>query len=105
MRVDRGLPSLPSALYRPMAGAGARGMLQVAFGMSPQHPDFETMREEFFVNYERCMTHNTYAFDGVQEMLQTLEQRQLPWGVVTNKSQRFTNPLTRSMPLFANAGA
>lgn len=105
MRVDRGLPSLPSALYRPMAGAGARGMLQVAFGMSPQHPDFETMREEFFVNYERCMSHSTYAFEGVPALLHALEQRQLPWGVVTNKSQRFTDPLTQSMPLFANAGA
>lgn len=103
MRLDRGLPSLPPAHYRPMAGAGARGMLQVAFGMSPQHPEFETMREEFFSNYERCMTHNTYAFDGVAELLGALERRQLPWGVVTNKSQRFTNPLTQSMPLFAGA--
>lgn len=103
MRLDRGLPSLPPAHYRPMAGAGARGMLQVAFGMSPQHLEFETMREEFFSNYERCMTHNTYAFDGVAELLGALERRQLPWGVVTNKSQRFTNPLTQSMPLFAGA--
>lgn len=105
MRLDRGLPSLPSALYRPMAGAGARGMLHIAFGLSPQDPDFEAMREEFFANYERCMTHNTYAFDGVPALLGSLEQRQLPWGVVTNKSQRFTNPLTQSMPLFASAGA
>lgn len=105
MRLDRGLPSLPSALYRPMAGAGARGMLHIAFGLSPQDPDFEAMREEFFANYERCMTHNTYAFDGVPALLASLEQRQLPWGVVTNKSQRFTNPLTQSMPLFASAGA
>ncbi|WP_294768944.1 phosphoglycolate phosphatase [uncultured Rhodoferax sp.] len=105
MRVDRGLPSLPAELYRPMAGAGARGMLQIAFGMSPQDTEFAAMREEFFVNYERCMTERTYAFEGVQALLQTLEQRGLPWGVVTNKSERFTLPLTRSMPLFAGAGA
>jgi len=105
MRLDRGLPSLPAALYRPMAGAGARGMLHIAFGLSPQDPAFESMREEFFVNYERCMTHNTYAFEGVSSLLRSLEQRLLPWGVVTNKSQRFTNPLTQSMPLFASAGA
>lgn len=104
MRLDRGLPSLPAARYRPMAGAGARGMLHIAFGMSPQDPDFDAMREEFFGNYERCMTHNTYAFDGVPELLHALEQRQLPWGIVTNKSQRFTNPLTQSMPLLAGAG-
>lgn len=103
MRLDRGMPSLPHALYRPMAGAGARGMLQVAFGIAPQDPAFESMREEFFANYERCMTHNTYAFDGVSALLHTLEQRGLPWGVVTNKSERFTRPLTQAMPIFANA--
>eukprot|EP01032_Pedospumella_encystans_P024218 gene24217-27396_t len=105
MRVDRGLPSLAAALYRPMAGAGARGMLQIAFGMSPQDPAFDAMREEFFVNYEQGMTENTYAFEGVSTLLRALEQGQLPWGVVTNKSQRFTLPLTRSMPLFANAAS
>lgn len=105
MRVERGLPSLSADLYRPMAGAGARGMLQIAFGMSPQDVEFAAMREEFFVNYERCMTERTYAFEGVQELLQTLEHRGLPWGVVTNKSERFTLPLTRSMSLFAGAGA
>ncbi len=103
MRLDRGMPSLPHALYRPMAGAGARGMLQIAFGIAPQDPAFESMREEFFANYERCMTHNTYAFDGVPALLHTLEQRGLPWGVVTNKSERFTKPLTQAMPLFAKA--
>ena len=30
MRIDSGLPSLEYALYRPMAGSGARGMLHVA---------------------------------------------------------------------------
>lgn len=105
MRVDRGLPSLPLDRYRPMAGAGARGMLGVAFGMKPDHPDFNAMREEFFVNYERCMTERTYAFEGVAQLIDELAVRGLAWGVVTNKSMRFTAPLTRDMPLFATAGA
>lgn len=105
MRVSRGMPSLALDIYRPLAGSGARGMLAVAFGMTPEHADFETMREEFFGNYERCMTQRTYAFDGVVEMIQSLCQAKLQWGVVTNKSARFTDPLTRGMPLFETAGA
>lgn len=104
MRTDRGLPSLPLARYRPMAGSGARGMLGIAFGMTPDHTDFAMMKEEFFVNYERCMTERTFAFDGVDALIQNLVSRKLPWGVVTNKSARFTEPLTRAMPLFASAG-
>ena len=105
MRTDRGLPSLPLANYRPMAGAGARGMLDVAFGLTPEHPDFLVLREEFFVNYENCMTQRTFVFAGVAELIEQLLQRDLAWGVVTNKSKRFTDPLTRAMPLFASARA
>lgn len=103
MRVDRGLHSLPASSYRPVAGAGARGMLSVAFGITPEHSEFEAMREEFFYNYEQCLTQNTYVFDGVMDLINQLEARQLPWGVVTNKSVRFALPLTQAMPLFASA--
>jgi phosphoglycolate phosphatase len=104
MRTDRGLPSLDLGYYRHMAGAGARGMLGLAFDMQPDHPDFAAMREEFFKNYERCMTERTFAFDGVAELIDQLQQRRLPWGIVTNKAERFSLPLTRAMPLFASAG-
>ena len=105
MRTDRGLPSLPLSQYRPMAGAGARGMLGIAFGMTPEHPEFLAYREEFFVNYENAMTERTIIFDGVSDMIAALVQAGLPWGVVTNKSRRFTDPLTAAMPLFASARA
>lgn len=104
MRIARGLPSLPLADYRPLAGAGARGMLGVAFGIGPEHPEFLTLREEFFVNYERRLTASTLVFAQVQELIAALLQRGMRWGVVTNKSARFTEPLTRAMPLFASAG-
>jgi phosphoglycolate phosphatase len=105
MRVDRGLSSFPLEHYRHMAGAGARGMLGIAFDMTPEHPEFEAMKEEFFVNYERCMTERTRIFDGVVELIASLVAQGVPWGVVTNKSSRFTDPLTSAMPLFQTAGA
>ncbi len=105
MRVQRGLPSLPLEHYRPMAGAGARGMLGIAFGITPEHAEFEVMKEEFFVNYENCMTERTYIFEGVHDMIAALVSQGMPWGVVTHKSSRFTDPLTAAMPLFATAGA
>ena len=103
MRVDRGLTSIPAVLYRSMEGAGARGMLDVAFGISPEHADFLALKEEFFSNYEQCLTQRTYAFAGIHELIAHLIAINLPWGVVTNKSARFTEPLTRAMPLFASA--
>ena len=105
MRTDRGLQSLPLERYRPMAGAGARGMLGEAFGITPEHPEFMAYREEFFANYQACMTQRTQVFAGVAELVQHLVRHGLAWGVVTNKSARFTEPLTQAMPLFASARA
>lgn len=104
MRTDRGLPPLPLERYRPMAGAGARGMIGVAFGLTPDDPGYNELREEFMANYERCMTARTYAFAGIPELIGQLLQRELAWGVVTNKIERFTLPLTAALPLFASAG-
>jgi len=103
MRTVRGLPPLPLERYRPMAGAGARGMIGVAFGLTPEDPGYNDLREEFMANYERCMTQRTYAFSGVTELIDALLQRELAWGVVTNKIERFALPLTSAMPLFASA--
>jgi len=105
MRTDRGLASLPLALYRPMAGAGARGMIAVAFGLTPDDARFPELKEEFFRNYEARMTEHTTVFDGVAELIARIGQAGFKWGVVTNKSARFTVPLTKAMPLFDTAQA
>lgn len=105
LRVAGGLPSLPLSHYRAHAGSGARGMLRVAFDMSPEHPDFDRHKVAFLALYEQSMTARTVAFDGVESLLATLQARGLAWGVVTNKAQRFALPLTRAMPLFDRAAA
>ena len=104
MRVARGLPSLPAAVYRASAGSGARGMLAVAFGLTPHHQDFAALREESLDRYERRLTRLTRPFEQVEELLATLNLRGVVWGVVTNKHRRFTLPLTATMPMFRRAG-
>lgn len=105
MRTDRGMESIDGDRYRPMAGAGARGMLGVAFGIAPGSADFEALREEFYVNYEQCMLQGSSLFGGIRELLCELDARRFPWGIVTNKSLRFTEPLVQSIRAFAKAGA
>ena len=105
MRLRRGMASLPRERYRPLAGSGARGMLHAAFGMAPEHADYNALKEEFFVIYSECLLQRTQPFHEVKEMLAGLQRRGLPWGVVTNKSQRFTGPITQAMPLFGTASA
>ena len=98
MRVSRGMTSLDMSVYRPMVGSGARGMLHVAFGMEPTHPDFEEMKEEFLSNYQVALDVHTKPFEGVLDLLSALEAQHLIWGVVTNKHERFTHRIVERMP-------
>jgi phosphoglycolate phosphatase len=97
--IARNLAPKPYELLRPHASAGARGLLNGAFGITPEHPDFIPLRDEFFLNYEKALLVHSKLFDGMDDLLKTMEEANLPWGIVTNKSERFTNPLTELMGL------
>jgi phosphoglycolate phosphatase len=93
LRSVRGLAPTDYAVLRPTASAGARGMIGAAFGMTPDDDGYVALRDEFFSNYEAAMAVHSRLFDGIPALLEGIEAAGLPWGVVTNKSQRFTVPL------------
>ena len=95
----RNLPLKPYEQLRPCASAGARGLIGGAFGIDTKHPDFIPLRDEFFANYEKALFVHSKLFEGMEHLLNQLECAQLPWGIVTNKSERFTNPLMELMGL------
>ena len=97
--VARNLPPKPYEVLRPCASAGARGLIGGAFGIGTDHPDFIPLRDEFFANYEKALLVNSMLFEGVDYLLDQLDGANLPWGIVTNKSERFTHPLTELMGL------
>lgn len=103
MRVARGMPALPYEQLRPMAGAGARGMLGTAFGVPPAAPEYAALKQEFLDIYERRMLQETRVFAHVMNMLEALQAQQLQWGIVTNKAERFALPLTRALGLHGAA--
>lgn len=104
MRVDRGLASYPLERYRFMAGAGARGMLGIAFDVTPDDPRYQSLCEEFFRNYESRLTQLTKPFDGVTGLIEALQAHHLPWGIVTNKVERFALPVVEHFPWAQTAG-
>jgi phosphoglycolate phosphatase len=99
----RHLDPKPYELLRPYASAGARGLLEGAFGINPDHADFPMLRDEFFSNYEKALLVDSKLFDGIDHLLDQMDAASLPWGIITNKSERFTKPLTELMGLHQRA--
>jgi phosphoglycolate phosphatase len=103
MREARGLPALPLAHFRPMVGSGARGMLARALQVTPNDPAFEALRDEFLSRYEARMTRETRLFAEMAPVLSALRSARLPWGIVTNKAERFAQPLVQALGLHEQA--
>ncbi len=95
MRKARNLPPVPEEKTRPVTSSGARGLLGAGFSITPDHADYLAMRDEFLNLYEANLCRDTRLFDGMAELINSLEARQLTWGIVTNKAERFALPLMK----------
>jgi 2-phosphoglycolate phosphatase len=104
MRHERGLDMVPLENLRPLASAGARGLIGGAFRIGPEHPEFASMREEFLANYEADLCIETTLFQGIDAVLDELDARGVRWGIVTNKVARLTDPLVALLGLDLRAG-
>lgn len=94
-----GLAHLPMEAIRPFASHGSKGLLNIGFDLTPEDETFEEMRVEYLDLYDQVFTRSPVLFDGVEELLAKLHQRDIKWGVVTNKPRRFAAPLIDSMQL------
>ena len=96
---ERGLPALPYPRLRPLAGAGARGMLGAGFGVAPADEGYGALRDAFIDRYRQRLLRETSVFDAVLPMLDAIEGRRRPWGVVTNKATSLAEPLLSGLRL------
>ena len=93
LRERRGLPPLPLEVFRPLTGTGARGMLRVALGTTPEDANFEALKDEYLAIYATRLTRLTRVFDAMAPVLDALDAAARPWGIVTNKHSRFAEPV------------
>jgi N-acetyl-D-muramate 6-phosphate phosphatase len=94
---EEGRPPVPLAQSRPHTSSGARGMIGIGFGIAPTDARYEALKDRFLALYERHLCIETRLFEGMHELLEALEAKPLPWGIVTNKASRFTVPLVAQL--------
>jgi N-acetyl-D-muramate 6-phosphate phosphatase len=103
MLEQRGLATVATERVRAHVSKGARGMIGAAFGLTPEDEGFQALREEFLEIYGENLCVQTRLFPGMEELLDAIEARGMPWGVVTNKFERFARPLIEALGLATRA--
>lgn len=97
LRIERRLSEIPVSLIRSVANLGSKELLRVSFDINDDHPDMPTLREKFLAIYHQNIARETRFFPHVDKVLQYLDDRYIPWGIVTNKPGKLTEHLLKSL--------
>lgn len=96
---EHGLEPTPFELLRPRVSHGVRGMLGVGFGLTPDAAGYAPLAARFLELYTDTLCVETRLFEGMEPLLHSLDERGIPWGVVTNKAERLARPIIDALGL------
>jgi len=96
---EHGREPLAAEVIRPWVSHGSRGLIFLGFGEQPGDPRFEEYKLRFLSLYEHRVCVDSRLFEGMDEVLEYLEDRKLPWGIVTNKPHYLTEALLEALGL------
>lgn len=89
-----------AAAIRAQVSEGARAMVRLVYPhLTVDDAQFLQLRDEFLRRYGAQIVVETALFDGMAEVLADLEQRGLPWGIVTNKPRALSEALLAALQL------
>lgn len=88
-----GEPTLSLEQIRPAVSHGGIALIQLGFRLDPDDDGFEAKRQDLLRFYLQDICRHTTLFPGMEQLLEQLDERRIPWGIVTNKPGWLTNPL------------
>lgn len=89
---NEGRNPLPYDLARSHVSKGAPGLMRLAFP-DLAADELERLRLTYLEIYATMVCVESTLFPGLADLLDILDANARPWGIVTNKPQRFTEPL------------
>jgi len=96
---EEGRAPLPIEAIRPYVSQGGLVLTQLGFGDTVPAADIEPLRQRFLQHYLAIIADESRLFAGFDAILQDLEARLIPWGIVTNKPEWLTHPLLEKLDL------
>ena len=96
---EEGLPPLPLDTIRPYVSQGGLVLTQLGFANHVTESEIEPLRQRYLLHYRDIVAENSRMFNGFEEILRTLEDNRLAWGIVTNKPEWLTTPLLEQLGL------
>ena len=100
---EQDLAPVSAEVLRPFVSRGARVMAAQACGDLLDAATLEQVVTRFLALYGCAVSRHTRLVDGMQALLDELQRRAIPWGIVTNKRREYSEPLMSALDPDARA--
>ncbi len=85
---------------------GARALVKLAFEIQEDHSSFASLNERLLeLYYEELNQTKARLYPGLDSLLANLEAANIPWGIVTNKPEKYTLRLLENLRLLTRCGS
>ena len=82
---------------------GARALVRLTFDIEENHPEFADLNQRLLDLYYEQLGHTeSILYPGMPQLLQALQENDIPWGIVTNKPQLYSVKLLEELGLADN---
>ena len=94
---------LPFSDVRPVVSDGSVALVKLAFGDNLETATLERLKLRYLEIYQDNLAVHSQLFNEMGNLLKALEDKNIKWGVVTNKPGWLTEPLMESLELHHRA--
>jgi 2-phosphoglycolate phosphatase len=94
---EEGRSELAADIIRAGVSNGSKALIALTFGITEDHPDFERLRLRLLELYLAQIAVHTKPFPGITSLLNQLADKNIAWGIATNKPAAYTLPLMAAL--------
>ena len=96
LKVEESQDPVNFEIVREFSSRGASLILKNAFPEA-NNEKIDALKLKFLKRYVQIMTSDIYVYEGVEELLNFLTEKNIPWGIVTNKSAKYALPIIEKL--------
>lgn len=105
MTEEENRPGVSAERVHETVSDGARALVRLAFGIDDSHVEFDARLQRLLdLYYDQLDRTESQPYPGIPELLDDLEFAGIPWGVVTNKPEKYSQRLLQRLGLLERCG-
>ncbi len=97
--LENNIDEKPFDQIKPLVALGGKALVKFGFDCDESHPDFIDRHQRILSIYIDNIDRDSKTFPGIDELIQIIKDKEMFWGIVTNKPENLTHLLLEKLNL------